>query len=302
MTEVNKNYKDTVFRMIFKEKKELLSLYNAVNGTSYSNPDELEINTLENAVYLNIKNDVSCILDMRMNLYEHQSSVNPNMPLRNLFYVARQYEKFTKDRNIYSSAAILLPTPKFITFYNGVEPQPERCVMRLSDSFQKKSPREEAGLELIVTQLNINPGFNEELKENCPTLREYMEYVTRVRKYQQTMSLEEAVDRAVDECIKENILAEFLKEQKAEVKQMSIFEYDQEKHMQMEREENLAKGRSEGITIGIISSILTLLDNFSPLPENIIRQIKNTTNEDTLRTWVKNAQTAKTLEEFVEKM
>ena len=113
---VVRNYKDTIFRMIYRDKKELLALYNAVNGTHYDNPDELEITTLENAIYMNMKNDVSCIMDMRMNLYEHQSTVNPNIPLRDLFYVARLYEKLTIGKDIYSSKRIMLPTPKFITF------------------------------------------------------------------------------------------------------------------------------------------------------------------------------------------
>ena len=116
---VVRNYKDTLFRMIFRDKKELLTLYNAVNGTHYDNSEDLEITTLENAIYMNMKNDVSCILDMRMNLYEHQSTVNPNIPLRDLFYVARLYEKIIIGKDIYSSNRIMLPTPKFVIFYNG---------------------------------------------------------------------------------------------------------------------------------------------------------------------------------------
>ena len=175
-----RNYKDTIFRMIFRDKRELLTLYNAVNGTHYDNPEDLEITTLENAIYMNMKNDVSCILDMRMNLYEHQSSVNPNIPLRDLFYVARLYEKFTIGKDLYSSKRIMLPTPKFIVFYNGVTQQPERMVMKLSDSFQCV---EDVNLELIVTQLNINPGYNDELVKGCPSLYQYMCYVEKVRTY-----------------------------------------------------------------------------------------------------------------------
>ncbi|MBQ9608381.1 MAG: hypothetical protein IJV15_02935, partial [Lachnospiraceae bacterium] len=114
-----RNYKDTVFRMIFNDRKELLSLYNAVNNTDYKNADELEIVTLENAVYLSMKNDVSCVLDMRLQIYEQQSSINPNMPLRDLMYISKQYEKLIVGKDIYSSKLIRLPSPKFIVFYNG---------------------------------------------------------------------------------------------------------------------------------------------------------------------------------------
>ena len=159
MSTTIRNYKDTIIRMIFKNKWELLILYNAVNGTHYTNPDDLEITTLENAIYMNVKNDISCVLDMRMNLYEHQSTFNPNMPLRDLFYIARLYEELVTDENIYSSRRIMLPTPKFIIFYNGVDEQPERKVMKLSDSFEIKG---EVNLELTAVQLNINPGDNED--------------------------------------------------------------------------------------------------------------------------------------------
>ena len=123
---VNTNYKDTIFRMLFKKKPQLLELFNAINNTAYNNPEELEVVTLENAIYMSIKNDVSCLLDMRIQLYEQQSMVNPNMPLRDLMYVCGQYEKYIIDKDIYSRKLIKLPTPRFVVFYNGTEKQPER--------------------------------------------------------------------------------------------------------------------------------------------------------------------------------
>ena len=243
-----RNYKDTIFRMIFKDKRELLILYNAVNGTHYTNPDDLEITTLENAIYMNVKNDISCVLDMRMNLYEHQSTFNPNMPLRDLFYIARLYEELVTDENIYSSRRIMLPTPKFIIFYNGVDEQPERKVMKLSDSFEIMG---EVNLELTAVQLNINPGYNEELKKGCPTLYQYVCYVEKVRKNNETMSIDEAVKKAVDDCIKENILRDFLLKNKAEMIQMSIFEYDEEKHKKFLRQEGFEDGLTQGMERGL---------------------------------------------------
>lgn len=117
---VNVKYKDTVFRLLFKEKKRLLELYNAVNDTMYTDLDALEIVTLENAIYMSMKNDVSCMIDMRIQLYEHQSTVNPNLPFRDLMYVCEQYEKYVIGKDIYSTRLLKLPTPKFVVFYNGL--------------------------------------------------------------------------------------------------------------------------------------------------------------------------------------
>ena len=255
-----KTYRDTVFRKLFSDKKELLVLFNAINGTDYRNLDDLEITTLDNVIYMNVKNDISCMIDMRLNLYEHQSTVNPNMPLRDLEYVSKSYEQYRTGKDIYSTKLIRLPNPKFIVFYNGDKPQPARKEMRLSDAFMHDE--DEPSLELIVTQLNINPGYNDELMEKCPTLKEYMLYVDKVRTYQNEMSLEEAVSRAVDECIEDGILADFLLRNKNEVISMSLYEYDEKLHertlMDIGREEGISIGREEGRTVGISGTVAVL--------------------------------------------
>lgn len=268
---MNKNYKDSIFRMIFKDKKELLSLYNAVTGKHYDNPEELEITTLDNALYMNIKNDLSFMIDMRMSLYEHQSTINPNIPLRDLFYVATLYQKLVADKNIYSRSKLRIPTPQFIVFYNGEEEQPERRIMKLSDLYEVKLEEKELGLELTVVQLNINPGYNEKLKESCKTLADYTEYVTRVRSYRKEMSIEQAVDRAIEECIREDILADFLRKQKWEARQVSIFEYDAEKHIKMEKEESFEEGLEQGIQ-GAVNICRSAKLNKSETKEAILKQ------------------------------
>ena len=256
---MRRNFKDTVFCMLYRDKSELLELYNAVNDTNYSDPEELEVATLENAVYLSMKNDVSCVVDLRLNLYEHQSTVNPNMPLRDLFYVAKQYEKMIQKEHLdlYSRKRIRIPSPRFVVFYNGTEEQPERKILRLSESFYHRT--DEVNLELVVLQLNINPGYNGELLGKCRSLYDYMQYVDRIRRYSSQMAFEEAVENAVSDCIREGILKEFLVANRAEVVQMSIFEYDEELHMATVRgegrEEGLAegleKGREEGLAEGL---------------------------------------------------
>ena len=177
----NREYKDRVFRMLLKEPKVALEVYNAMNGTSYDNPDELIITTLENAVYLGMKNDVSFILGTQLVLYEHQSTPNPNMPLRNLAYVACVYMAYVFGDNLYGRKLIKIPEPRFVVFYNGTDKMPEQSVLRLSDAYERKS--EELDLELRIRFININPGYNEEIVEKSPTLYQYVKFVDTVRKY-----------------------------------------------------------------------------------------------------------------------
>ena len=245
---VQRNYKDTVFRMLFDEKENLLSLYNAVNGTAYTDVDKLEVTTLENAVYMNYKNDLSFVFDFRLMVYEHQSTVNPNMPLRDLFYVAKVLQARVKDENLYSAALVKIPAPKFIVFYNGVDPQPEQKTLLLSDAYEKR--QEQPELELAVSVYNINLGHNTALLGACRMLKEYAQYVDRVRVLAKAMPFPDAVENAVDYCIKNGILADFLSKNRAEAIAVSIFEYDEEKHMKSEREEWRNIGREEGIKQG----------------------------------------------------
>lgn len=224
---VNRKYKDTVFRLLFSDKRRLLELYNAVSGRHYDNPDELEIVTLENAVYIGMKNDLAFLLDTGIYLYEHQSTVNPNMPLRDLFYIAAEYNKLVEMKSLYSSAVQKIPTPNFIVFYNGEEEMEDICEYRLSDAFELRV--DNPSLELRVTVFNVNYGRNPELMEQCRTLRDYAHYVSLVRKYMaESGSLDEAVERAIDECISNEIISDFLRKNRAEVEMTSIFEYNQE--------------------------------------------------------------------------
>ena len=233
-------YKDTIFRMIFNDRENLLSLYNAVNGTTYTEADNLEITTLENAVYMNYKNDVSFVFGFELMLYEHQSTVNPNMPLRNLTYVTTILQGLTSEDDLYGLKLVRVPSPRFVVFYNGTDPQPVKQVLRLSDAFLKK--QEQPELELLVTVYNINWGYNQELMKACRLLEEYAQYVEQVRRFAGTMTFEEAVEKAVDYCIRNDILADFLTKNRAEAIAVSIFEYDEEKHLRNEREEGIRRG------------------------------------------------------------
>ena len=246
---VNRTYKSTVFTMLYADKSNLLDLYNAMAGTHYTDPELLEINTLENAIYMTIKNDVSFLIDGQLSLYEHQSTINPNIPLRFLFYISHLYSRITKDANLYGTAIVPIPAPEFVVFYNGKEQMPERKIAKLSHMFTLKN--RSVKLDLEVTILNITGENNRELKAACRTLREYAIYTDKIRQYTEEMSLEEAVDRAIRECIHEDVLREFLENHRMEARAMSIFEYDQEKHMRQEREAAWKAGMEEGRRSGM---------------------------------------------------
>ena len=257
----NRMYKSWIFAMLFSDRNELLKLYNAINGTSYDDPDLLQVNTLENAVYMSMQNDVSFIIDMRLNLYEHQSTYSPNLPVRYLLYVADVYSDYTKDMNLYGTKAVKLPTPRFVIFYNGQAEQPDRKELKLSELFS--IPDADPSLELKAVMLNINKGHNRKLMETCRTLQDYAEYTFRVREYAAEMPLDLAVEQAITECISEGILADFLRKNRAEAKKVSIYEYDEERHMRQTREEGMeegyANGFSQGIEQGITQTVINLL-------------------------------------------
>ena len=241
---VNRIYKDRLYKMIFNDKSELLKLYNAINGTHYDDPAMLTITTLDNAIYMTMENDLSFIIDMRLALYEQQSAVNPNLPLRFLMYITDIYSAYTKDMNIYGSKKVQIPLPSFVIFYNGVKSQPDRTEFLLSELFHPTT--DQPALELKAVMLNINKGHNQELMNACHTLRDYSEYVARIRTYSAEMPLTDAVEKAITECIHENILRDFSLKNRAEAKAMSIYEYDEEKTLRMFREEGYEYGERNG--------------------------------------------------------
>ena len=248
LTEANRLYKDRVFKFIFgnpENKEWTLSLYNAVNGSNYSNPDDIQFNTIEDAVYMSMKNDVSFIILDEMNLWEHQSSFNPNMPMRFLTYGTQLYEKFTATSGYYKFSRKLqrLPKPHCICFYNGTEEQPEQQVLKLSDAFGG-----EGDIEVKVKMLNVNYGKNRALLETCQPLREYAWLVDRVREHQRVMqNLEAAVDASIDEMPDSFVIRTLIEAHRAGVKKMFLTEYDEEKMKEQERKEAFADGVDAGV-------------------------------------------------------
>ncbi len=244
---INRRYKDRLFRFLFRDKKDLLELYNAVNGSTYGNADDLEIVTLEDAIFMKMKNDLSFIIANQLNLYEHQSTYSPNMPLRGLLYFSRQFEGLVAHRkdNLYGSKLIKLPTPEYIIFYNGKQEQADRDELFLSDAFE--TGRSSGCLECKAILFNINRGHNCELMEKCRRLWEYSEFIAEVNdNLDQNMSLKVAIVEAMNHCIQKGILEELLRKNQTEVLHMLLTEYDEKNHMKSIYEEGEEAGYKKG--------------------------------------------------------
>ena len=258
MSNGNREFKSDVFSMLMEDKENALSVYNALNGTSLTNADELEIHTLDKGVSLTIRNDAAFVVDAALSIYEHQSTVCPNMPVRNLIYYTTIVSKILKNKNIYGKKMITIPVPKFVVFYNGEQEQPEEYDMKLSDAFEKKTDNPE--LELVCKVYNINFGKNKELLERCRVLKEYMIFVDYVRKYHEEQGydeLEKAINKAIDRCIEEGVLANFLMENRAEVVKVTQLDYTFDRQITLERKDAREEGKKEGKEEGKLEEILS---------------------------------------------
>lgn len=245
MAKENRKHKDSIFTDLFysdvSAKENLLELHNALYNTKYSDPEVINLIGLEDVLFQNFKNDVAFSVDgRRIVLSEHQSTVNPNMPVRDLLYIAREYEKVIPVRNRYKTTLVPIPTPQFLVFYNGARDQPVEQILKLSDAFIE--PEEGLNLELIVRVININPDKHHEMLEKCNVLREYSLFVEETRRYSKD---EHQLERAVNECIKKGILAEYLSRKSSEVINMLMAEYSYETEMEVLREEAREEAEKE---------------------------------------------------------
>ena len=242
----NRQYKDRLFKAIFgqdtkQSKQWRLDLYNALNGTDYKDPDALKVTTIENVIYITMKNDISFLIDTEMNLYEQQSTFNPNMPLRGLMYFAQLYQEniTERDEDPLGSRQIKIPSPKFIVFYNGDRQLPDVSEQKLSDAFEGGKVE---GFEWTATVINIGGNHNEALQKNCKPLYDYCSYVNKVKQNLKSMTTKEAVDNALAYAIKENLLDGYFQLQKMEVLNMSLTEFDQEAYDRHRRREGFEDG------------------------------------------------------------
>ena len=269
----NGKYKDRLFKFIFgnpENREWTLSLYNAVNGSNYENADDIRYNTIDDAIYMNMKNDMSFIIEDTMSLYEQQSTYCPNMPLRFLMYLAKLYERYVtaEDLYLYGKTLKRIPKPKCICFYNGKDKKKDRCILRLSDMYfenTKVKDEIEGIVELEVIMINVNFGHNKKLMEQCKPLYEYSFlvnrikfHIDRIKKEKGECVLEEAIDSAIEDLPKNFKILEFILANRMEVKDMCLFEFDQEHAMKSEREEGRAEERIRLLVKFIKDDILTI--------------------------------------------
>lgn len=269
---INREYKSTLFAMLLSSEEfrpDLLGLYNVLNGSDYEDPNEIEITTIENVIYIGRHNDMSFMLDKAMSLYEHQSTVNPNMPLRGFLYFAKLYDKYISERKlpIYTSRHIKIPAPSYYVFYNGTTEKPDRVEYRLSDAFMLKTP--DSFYEWTAVMLNINRGHNQEILNACKVLNDYSILIDRIRKNSEKgMPIAEAISSSVKWCRENDVLADFLTKHEAEVNGVLLEEFDEQKYIETIRKEasedaraeGLAEGRAEGIAEGAEKTILGFLN------------------------------------------
>ncbi len=243
-----RTHKDRLFRRIFGAEDERsarwrLELYNALSGANHTNPKELEITTLEDVIYIKMKNDISFLVDSQMSLWEHQSTLNPNMPLRGLFYFAFLYQKYLvqNDVALFSTNLVKIPAPHYIVFYNGNEETCDLSKLRLSDAFLNFE--EEGDFEWTATMININKNHNERLHKSCKPLYDYCEFVDRIKNnLVNKMENNAAIEEAIEWAIKNNLLEGFIQEHRAEVKAMLLTEFDQEQYDRIRRQEGFSEG------------------------------------------------------------
>ncbi len=244
----NRKIKDKLFRDIFsKDKKALLQLYNALNNSDYKNWEDLEVITIDDVLYIGMKNDLTFLLIGTINLYEHQSTYNVNIPLRFLHYISLEYLRFVDytAQNVYGERLIMLPTPHFVVFYNGEKEIPDEQILRLSDSYEVK--REEKSLEVTVKMINVNYGRSNELMKKCSRLEEYSIFIHQVRvNIKKGMKLNKAIDEAVFYCIEKGVLVDYLKKHRFRARMYGMLEYGSNWHMYMERRDAREAGWAEG--------------------------------------------------------
>ena len=234
-------------------KENFLSLYNVLHGTELKDTKQLKNVRLDQVLYMSFYNDVSYLVENKIIvLAEHQSTINPNMPLRCLEYVSRLYETLFESKEKYSRKLLSISTPEFYVFYNGTEEYPETTVLKLSDAFVEKAG--EVNLELTVKVININQHNKHPLLANCQTMKEYSIFVETVRKWKAIDQIN-GFEKSIEECIASNILEEYLKRKTKEVLNMLLAEYDYETDIAVQRAEEREIAFAEGIAQGISQGI-----------------------------------------------
>lgn len=267
---MNREYKSDVFSMLMMQPEYALDVYNALNETKYDDPGLIEILQLEKGISLTVRNDASFIIDFHLNLYEHQSTYNPNIPLRSLIYLAHHLEQLLKDKNLFGRNRIPIPTIHCVVFYNGIEKRPAKEILKLSDSFIHKVSDPDA--EVICTMININKEFSEEYSASS-VLSGYSQFVDKVRTYQQMMDVSDALEQAIDECTKEGILSDFFRKHRQEVLKIAMLDYTFERQIELEKRDSFAEGKIEGKIEGKAEMVILMAQDLGWDDQQIINYL-----------------------------
>ena len=280
MANANNKYSDRLFHFLFghEERKDwTLSLYNAVRGSNYTNKDDIQINTIEDVLYLGMHNDISFLITDELNLFEQQSTYNPNMPMRMLQYTGQLFEKYVKQHNLdkYGPYPISLPIPKLVVFYNGTADKPDEMVLSLSDSFPAYA---EPDIDVKVRMININQDHSRKLLDACRPLREYSWLIGRIRENRSSMSLKEAIDKALDEMPRSFLIYPPLAAHRAEVNEMLETEYREEEILETVRAASEARGEAHGEIRGA-DKLAALLKKLTPGSDEYYRALNASPEE-----------------------
>lgn len=305
--------------MLMQHNKYALDVYNSLNHSNYKNPEDLQVYILESGISLSIRNDASFIIYNHLCVYEHQGTYNPNMAIRELIYFVSLILKWLKETktDLLRKTKVVLPSPQFVVFYNGLEKQPERRIFRLSDHFD--GILGEPPIELICEAININPHMNEKLKQSSYVLGGYCSFVEKVRQYEKEMDLEKALERAISECITEHVLEEFFREHGSEVKRVTQLDCTFERRMQLleeemqqaiaqaeeEKQQVIAQMQEEKLLVieqanrkANIENIFVLLEVYGAIPDDLKKIISNETSIDILKEWLKLAAKVESMDAF----
>ena len=284
LSKENRKYKNSVFVDLFYSdetaKKNLLSLYNALHDTDLKDEGLIKKVKIEDILYKNFNNDISCQVGTGVFVFgEHQSTVNPNIPVRYAMYAGRAYEQVLDKSDRYRTQLVKIPTPEFYVFYNGKEDYPVQQELSLSDAFMAE-PRNNS-MELKVTVININTDKSHIILDKCSILREYSQFISIARNY---TNEKDPIKRAIEECIDKGILTEYLKRKGSEVRNMLVAEYSYEEDIKVKQEEAMQEGLSRGLSQGIEQMVVNALTNTKSieqtalllsLDEQIVKDIAN---------------------------
>ncbi len=325
----NREVKDSAFTAYFGEPENASKLYSAL-GDEEVTSDDITYVTLEGVLFVARKNDLAFTVKNRvLVISEHQSTINENMPLRDLLYLGRTLEKLLDERTIYKRKQFRIPTPEFYVFYNGDETCPPEKILRLSDAFLDKT--EHPMVELEVKVININLPTGHRLLKKCRPMYEYSWFIQRIKEYLGAGWVrDEAIKQALRDCKEEGILTEFIRNHGSEVLNMLYTQWNYDDAVEVEREEAFEDGREAGLALGKLIGIeegrtegieegrakgieegrvegerqviYTFLERLGDIPKDIRERVDSERDSGTLRKWYIMASTVKDFEMFRENM